>query len=164
MCDPATIAIATFATGAAQQIVSYQAQNAEHKAAQVAAREAAAIEQRDLTTRQIQEQESKAQKDHLALIDDAKAKASAEVQATGSGIAGVSVDNIIGEIGRETNNNLVTYEKNWEMTANQLQREKDATIRTAQSRAAQSPKPNPAGLVAGLVGSGLGAYGKYKRM
>lgn len=122
---------------------------------------AARDSQQQLTLRQMQEQEATAQKDHKMVVDQAKAEAAASVSAAGANVSGLSVDNLIGDVRRQTTQNRTNNQRNWEMTAQQLQTEKDATNTTAQSRInSMQPgtDPSPLGLVIDIAGAGVKSF------
>ena len=149
-------------------VAQYGAQQAQYKAdseryAQNVTNSLAAQrdEQRSLTMRQMQEQEAYAQKSHMVATEAAEKKAEVEVSAAGGNVAGISVGNLIADVSRRAGNQQVSLQRNWEMTAQQLQQEQDATVTRAQSRinqVAQPTKPSPAGAILGFAGAGLKAY------
>lgn len=171
MCvDPVTaMAVGSFLVSSASSMVGYQAQVQEadrqteryyqnHANALAAGRD----EQKQGTLRQMQEQEATAQKDHVYLVQAAERESEVAVSAAGANVAGLSVDNLIGDVIRKTSFNRVTLQRNAEMTAEQLQVEKDASVNRAQSRInSMSPgvRPSPAGVMLEIAGAGVKLYG-----
>jgi hypothetical protein len=71
------------------------------------------------------------------------ADAVARVSAGEAGVAGASVDAIIGDISRQASEFKTTQERNLDMTIAQLQQEKVGAKSTAQNRINAVPKANP---------------------
>ncbi|MEW6121297.1 MAG: hypothetical protein AB1698_01690 [Pseudomonadota bacterium] len=114
-------------------------------------------EQSQLLQRELQEQEALAQKQHLSLVEEAEAKASVENSAASAGVAGLSVANLVADVGRKAATNRMTNKRNWEMTAEQLAQEKEATVTRAENRinsVSRPTSPSGMGLAAG-IGSAL---------
>ena len=129
------------------------------------------VAQRDetkaLTLRQMQEQEATGQKDHLVNIEAAQKQAEVEVSAAGGNVTGISVDSLIADVGRRASTQRLSLQRNYEMTATQLQSEQDATVNKAQSRinqVAAPTAPSPAGAIIGFAGKALDAYTSYSKM
>lgn len=134
---------------------------------QINALASARDEQRQLTERQIQEQDATTQKVHASQIDEATRKAEASVAAADAGLSGVSLDNITREIGNRAAQNRTNAVENYRMTAEQLQANKDATVTKAQSRIDSIQEPTDASAATGLIGlasSGVKLYGAIKDM
>ena len=158
-----------FALGAAQAVVSYSAQMADYnnqaaawKANYVNSLAAGRDEDKALTQRELQEEEAYRNKVHLSLLEEAEAKSEGAVMAAGAGIGGISVDTMLREIGSQAAYNRVTEETNWQNTAAQLQLEKEASVTRTQSRinsVARPSKPGIGGLLLGVAGSGVKAFG-----
>lgn len=172
MClDPisaATLAIsaASSVAGFAQKQQEADAQNARYKQNYINSLAAARDNQRQLTDRQMQEQEATAQKDHQVLVEGAQRAADVSVSAAGGGVAGLSVDSLIADVGRNVALNRANLARNYEMTAAQLQEQKIATVTTAESRinsVAQASSPSFAGTALEIAGAGIKAYGSSTR-
>lgn len=118
---------------------------------------AARDEQKQLLQRELQEQEVNAQKQHLSLVEEAEKKATAQVSAASAGVSGLSVSNLVADIGRKAATNRNIAQRNWEMTAQQLRDEQEATITRAENRINSVSRPtSPSGLAtAAGVGSAL---------
>lgn len=164
MCfDPVTAAVLSFAVGAAQQVVAYQAQVQESKATEKNALQAYSNDQTQLSRRQMQEQDAAAQKAQSINIDEAGKASEVALSASSAGVSGVSVGNLLADVHRRASSARVNQFANTEATIAQLQQEKIGAKNTAQSRINSAPRPSALGLIAGITGSGLGAYGDYNK-
>jgi len=161
MCPP-VIAIATIAVSALSAVAGYQAQQAQYSAQkeQKAANDrnalaAARDDQNALTQRALQEQDAYGQKKHLQLTELAEREADIQVSAAGSGVAGISVGNLVSDARRRAGANLTTLETNYQNTAAQLEAEQRGTVSKANSRIGQVANPtapSAAGAVIGFAG------------
>ena len=135
---------------AAMQEATYQAnkQNAEH---------AMRINYAQLGLRQIQEGEKVTQESQKAAIDVARAKAKFRNNAAEANVTGLSVENVVADIGRQGAFEDASRKYNYQSTISQLQKEKEAKQAEAHGRILSVPrgqKPSPLTLVAG-IGSSL---------
>lgn len=140
----------------------YQARSEQWRSNVVNSWAAARDEQKQLLSRELQEQEAYAQKSHLSLVDQAEKQATAEVSAAGAGVSGISVGNLVADIGRKAATNRVTAERNWMNTAQQLRQEQDATVTRATNRinsVSVPTSPSATGLLTGIGGSAVKAFG-----
>lgn len=144
MCEPATIiGVASLAIETGSAIAGASAQNKASKANKAAAERAMQDTWKDISLREVQEQDATSltimQADRQARSADAVAR----VSAGEAGVAGASVDAIIGDINRQASEFKVTEERNLDMTITQLQREKVGARNQAQSRINAVPRANP---------------------
>lgn len=161
MCAPIlgvglSILQAGFGFAAAQQ--DYAAQSAAWKQNVINSLSAMENEQKQLTIRQIQEEKAKDQKLVVMNIEQAQKQAAAEVSAGEAGVGGISLDNVLADIGRRAAFNRQTEEQNYKMTAAQLTEEMKATTIRAENRinSVQRPSsPNPLGFILQAAGSGI---------
>lgn len=117
-------------------------------------------EQRQLSFRMLQEEESFKQKEHQNSLEAAEVSAEAEAAGAAAGVAGISLDNIMVDIGRQAEAKRYAEKTNYENTIQQLTTEMEATNTTIQSRinSVQRPTaPNPIGYVLQGVGGALKA-------
>jgi hypothetical protein len=166
MCSP----ILGLAVGILQSVVQFQAAQQDYEAQSQQWRQnytnslaAARDEQLALTQRQLQEEEATSEQIHLMGIEGAEKVAEARVAAGAAGVSGISVGNIIADIRGRTAGNQVTAQRNWRMTAQQLQLEQNATVTRAENRinsVTRPTAPNPLSLVVGIAGAGVRAYGQ----
>lgn len=166
MCPP-VLAVATLAMGVASAVVGHQASQADYEAKSAAWRQnyvnalaAGRDEQRQLTLRQLQEQDAYVQKNHLVMVEEAQKTAEYKVSAAASGVSGVSVDNLLDDIGRQAGLNRATLETNYKATAQQLQTQKDASVTQIESRinsVARPTSPSGASLFVNILGAGVKA-------
>lgn len=141
----------------------YEARSAQWKQNITNTYAAAESEHGQLLQRQLQEQDALSIKQRLSLIEEAEAKAAAQVSAAGAGVSGTSVENILGDIGRKAATNRAIDQQNYRMTAAQLQQEHEAVSVRAQNRFASVSMPtgpSPFGLALEVAGAGITAYGK----
>lgn len=118
-------------------------------------------DQKQIALRQMQEQQAYQQKDHLAVLEQAEKSAEVNVNAAGAGVAGLSVDNLIGDVSRKTALNRETLETNWRNTASQLQAENNASTNKAQSRIQSMPvpiAPSPMSMFVDIGSAGVKAF------
>lgn len=178
MCEPATIAMATFALSAAGTGASFYAQSEaaeaqskfdNQRATETANAANAAYGQNSIqeSIRISQESEATGQR----LFDERRAArreaARARVSAAESGVSGISVDALQGQLQFQEAGAAQTLNRNFQntLTDSGFRRESfraDAVNRIASSRPA--PTSGPSALAAGLqIGGGaLGAYTTYR--
>ena len=164
MCPP-VLALASLAVTAATSFAGYKAQQAQYesqKEQKVAndrnALASARNDQNQLTLRTLQEQEAYGQKAHLQKVEEAERTADIRVSAAGSGVAGISVGNLVSDARRRAGNNLTTLETNYQNTAAQLEAEQRGTVDKANARiasVANPTKPSPAGALIGFAGAAI---------
>lgn len=178
MCEPATIALAVSAIGAAGSLYQ-QSQQADAQtdyqnnlmiqrdqqiavnnqlAAQQAANEQAQINQ------QVSEKEVQTSQDLTEnSIKAAEARASAAVASGEAGVAGISIDNLLGDFARKEAVYKDSVRQNQEGFARNAQDRKDASEATRRGRVASVtpyvPKPvagpDWAGEIAGVASAGV---------
>jgi hypothetical protein len=164
MCfDPVTMGVLSFAVGAAQQVVQYQAQVQESKATQENALKAYANDQAQLSRRQMQEQDAASQKANTLNKEEAVKTSEVELSASSAGVSGVSVSNLVADVHRRASESRVNQFINTKAAIEQLQQEKKGAQNTAQGRINSAPRPSALGLIAGIAGSGLSAYSGYQK-
>lgn len=164
MCAP--MAALGMIAGIGQAVVGFQAQQADYQAQAahwkqnyVNALAAGRDEQGQLLQRELQEEAAYGQKQHLSLIEEAKAKSEGIVGAAAGGVSGLSVDAMIRDVGSQAAWNRSAETENYKNTVQQLQLEKKGTVTTMQSRINSVPvpqKPSPLGLVFGIMGEVAG--------
>jgi hypothetical protein len=136
----------------------YSAQAAAWKQNAINALAAGRDEQNQLLLRTAQEEEAKNQKVYLSNLEEAQRKAEAEVSAAEGNIGGISLDNVMADIGRRAAYNRTVEERNFVMTAAQLNQELRATNTRIEGRINSVPRPvapNPLGFFLPAVGAGL---------
>ncbi|WP_298951568.1 hypothetical protein [uncultured Methylobacterium sp.] len=119
-------------------------------------------DQRQIALRQMQEEQAFRQKDHVAAVEGAERSADVSVTAASAGVGGLSVGNLIADIGRKTAENRSMMELNWKNTAQQLQAQNDASTKKAQSRIQSMPvpvAPSPLSMFVDIGGSAVKAFG-----
>ncbi len=87
-----------------------------------------------------------------------------EASASGSGVTGLSLENLTADIYRKEGTNQMIRETNYRSTVEQLQEQKRGSVITAKSRInSTSPGQHPSvlGLVAGIGSSAVGSYRNY---
>lgn len=177
MClDPVTIGlgVASFAASAMSGAAEYSARQTQYATQKQSyyRNEAQSLaagndEYNAIQRRTIQEGKAYAQRDREQLLEGARKGAEASAAAAGSGVTGLSVDNLVADVGRRVDANRTTLEDNWNGTALQLQDQSRAATTKITSRIGQVAmpvEPDPTGAVLGVVGSGLkiggGLYAK----
>lgn len=165
MCGP----LAMFAVGAASSVMEFAGQQQDYKAQKaqwtqnyVNALSAGRDEQKQLTDREMQEQDALVQKNHLSLLDQAKAESEALVAAQADGVSGQGVDLLIRDVQNEALQKRTTNDENYRNTAMQLTNEKKGAVAKMQDRinsVAAPRKPGIGGMLLGIAGAGVKAYG-----
>lgn len=163
MCDPVTMAVATFALGATTEVLGYAAQNQEAKAVQSAAAAAYKQDQTQISLRQIQEADAEAHQVNQQNLEEAKVVSKVQASASDANVAGVSVDNIVADVRRQAARNRETIKANTRMTVMQLEQERKGSRSRNQGRINAAPRPNPLSLVAGIGGAALSGYNAYSK-
>lgn len=163
MCGPLALGIASFALSAVGQVVGFIGADQQAKAQQESARVAYENDVRQIATRQVQETDAANRKLQMMELDEADRKAEAQVAAAGAGVAGLSVDAIMRDIGARAARNKETEKLNVRYVVNQLQYDKKGSQARGQGRINDAPRPSPLGLLVGIGGSALDAYGSYKK-
>lgn len=163
MCAPIAIGILSFALSAAGSIAQYAGQMAVAKRTEENAAKAYENDSRQLTIRQIQEQDAAGQKLQQMNLDEAERKGEVEVQAAEGGVAGLSLDGILRDVGARAARNRETERTNLRNVVTQLQYEKKGSQAQNQGRINNAPRPSPFSLVAGIGSAALDTYGSFKK-
>lgn len=168
MCAP-LLAVASLAFGALGSVAQYQAgvdqanaQTAQHYANKQNAEAALRADYAQLNLRAVQEGEAKVAEAQKIRIEEAKAKARARLVAGEAGVTGISVDNLVADIGQQAAMEEEARNYNYLSTINQLQQEGKAAQARAHGRILSVPKgqkPSPLTLVAGIGSSAVKAFG-----
>lgn len=136
----------------------YRAQSQAWRQNYVNALAAGRDEQNQLLLRTMQEEDAKNQKLAVQNIEEAQRKAEAEVSATEGGVSGLSIANVLQDIGRRAAFNRQTEERNFDMTAAQLEQEMRAVNTRIEGRinsVTRPTKPNALGFFLPALGAGL---------
>lgn len=163
MCDPITLGVASFAIGAAQSIIGFVGAAQDASNAREAAVKENAENQNQLTLRQAQEEQAAAAKRQEQNLREAEAAADVEVGAASAGVAGISLDSILTDVGRRAANNRSAISENSRMAIAQISQEKRASVLRAEGKVAAAKGPNPLSLVAGIGAAALGGYNTYNK-
>lgn len=157
MCVAAPVAIAagSLAIEAGSKLADYIS-GASHKRAVNAAADRGALDQiSQVSLRETQTQEGAAmsimQADRQARMADAEAR----VSAGEAGVAGASVDALLGDIGRQDAEYKTATDINLNNTLDQLEAEKRGIRVQAENIKAGVAAPSPLALGVGLAGAGL---------
>jgi hypothetical protein len=121
-------------------MVQASAQQQRYDQNRVNALAAARGEQTQLTQRQIQEQQAVEQKKYVSLIEEAQKKATASVAGAEAGVAGISLSNIIADLGQRSEYNRAVAKENYDNIAAQLSVEQNATVTRAEGRINSVPQ------------------------
>lgn len=172
MCEPVSLAIASFAVSAASTVSGYMAQsqaadqqNALYEANRKNAIAAHEDTNRALTNRQSQEMDAAAAEKFDVALDAKKARATNVVAAGEAGVSGLSVEALLREFSGREARYVDRVDENLDMSMAQLQDEKRASgFRTVDRINSVQRAVKPSFLDAGLkiAGAGLDAYTGYK--
>lgn len=171
MCDPTTLAVASFAMGAVGQYSQYSAQSAQ-AAAQNNAYEQNRInalasmreDYKQLNTRQMQEAESASLEAQKRQAQAQRELATARVGAGEAGISGLSVEGILRDISGLALNDTDAINRGADWNINQIQAEKSGVRSSTQGRISsqsRGSKSSPWTLGLGIAGAGIDAYTGY---
>jgi hypothetical protein len=141
--------------GATGSVAQHSAQN---KAAAANKREALRAQReasKDISLLQVQQQDATARTIYEADRSARSSQALARVSAGEAGVAGASVEALLGDIDRQLGEFQSTEQRNLDMALDQLQREKISGRQVAQSRIAAVPRGNNLALGISLAGAGL---------
>lgn len=145
-------AVAEYGAASADYNAKAQVWKQNYKNSLAAGRE----EQNQITLRTMQEQEAKDQKLYLMNLEEVQKKSEAQLAASEAGVGGLSVQSILVDIGRRGAYNRQIENRNWAMTAAQLEEEQRATVTTIKSRinSVERPTaPNPLAYVVKAAGA-----------
>jgi hypothetical protein len=164
MCEPTMIAAGASAlTGGISAIAGHNAEQDAYEKNKQAAEAAAKQSQRQLTLRQMQEEQAAKQSVFKADLEARMVDAQARVSAGESGVAGASVDAVLSDIERQRLMNTQNAEKNLQAVTEQLNQEKAGVRANAKSQINSVSKPNPWATALKIGGSTLEAAGTYYR-
>lgn len=164
MCFPGAGAVAELGLGAASSMAQFGASQASYASQEARYDEnyqdalAFNREQEDaLTSREMQENASFSQQDHMALVEGAQKKAQATVAAAAGGVAGPVLGSVIEGIGQQINDKQTALETNWRNTASQIQSQKTADVSEEQMRIAEVAQPAQPNIASTLLNIGTDA-------
>lgn len=170
MCDP--LSMIGFAIGAAQQVVSYKAeqsaadqQNQLYRENAMRANQNARDQQFQTQQRMLQEMEQGAVEKSDTLREARAAKATASVAAGEAGVSGLSVDALLAEFDNRAATANDRTDQNTEWTLNQLNNEMKGIRSTAEDRinsVQRSAKPSFFNTGLKIAGAGLDSYNDFK--
>lgn len=165
MCAP----VIGLAFGVLSSVASFAAQSQQAAAQEsqyqqnaVNAKMAMINEYQQENLRQIQEGQKKSAEDVQTNLKAAQAKAHTQAAAAEAGVTGISVDNLVADIGKQASDEMSAREYNYLSTVTQIQRQKEASRNQAQSRINSVPhgiQPSPLALVAGIGTAFAKSYG-----
>lgn len=167
------LGIASFAVGAVQAGVQYAAakQQAKQQTAMQVQNANNAVQdwrnqQDQITQRKLQEQDALGQKLTQQNLQEAEAKADVQTSAAASGVAGISVDNLLADVTRKASANRQTEEDNTNMILDQLSESAKGVNSQELSRINSMPnavQPSPISLIAGIGSAATNSYTNYQR-
>jgi len=155
--------IASFAISAVSSVAQYSAQQQEYKRNEKNAVQAWKNDQAQLTLRQMQEDEATAQKQRAQNLQEAEVKSEVEAASAANGVSGISIDNLLQDVGRKAAYNREVEDRNARYIALQIKQQRAGASAQAQSRIDSVPKPSPISLVAGLGSAALGGFQTYQK-
>lgn len=164
MCEPVSLAAATFALGATQAITSFVGQNrmSEQNAANVIS--STNTQYAYMQNRMEQERKAGVQQITENRIAALRASSTAETAAGEAGVVGLSVDHLLGDIQGRQGRFTDSVNQNFEMQRDGLLGQEESVRAQGQSRINAVPKGDPMQLALGVAGAGLSAAGGYFKM
>lgn len=171
MCEPTTLAIASFALSAVSSIAAYQQgsaqakmQTKQHEQNQRNAQAALRDSYIAIQNRQQQEAQSTAQQIEERRRESVRQMSSAYAAAGEAGVSGFSVQSILADIGATAARDISTIEQNRDWSLDQLNSEMAGARNQAMGQMnATTPGIRPSGWATALqIGSSAaGAYANY---
>lgn len=175
MCPPlaAIVPLLSFTAGAAQAVIGHQAavaeadaQNQRHEQNRIEANRAAANQFAHQQNQILQEQAVASQELENAQAEGLAARATARTAAGESGIAGLSVDALLGDFHGQQGRFEQSLDTNFQQQESFLRAEMDATQSQNAARINSVPtaaRPSFAGAAVRILGSGVSAIGQFQR-
>lgn len=162
VCEPTSLALASFALTGASAVAEHKAQNS----ASVANRDAAIASERDqlnaLALRGAQETTAAAEQSHTIDQQGAAAIANARVAAGENGVAGPSVDALIHGVGSQVSAAEGNVRSNLDSTLAQLDADAAGVRSQTQSRINAVPGANPFLTGLKIGGAALDTFGRIR--
>lgn len=165
MCNPvAAIAAAQFAASAGQKLLAYKGQQTQFQQNTASAIRGYADDYSALTAREDQVGRAASESIFDDEIQALRARGTALASAAGTGLAGVSIREVLQGVNVEKNRSVSIKQLNRDNEFAQIGREKVSAAATAQNRINSVAKPSKLGLAFGLAGDAINAgswyYGK----
>lgn len=155
MCEPTTLAVASFAVSAGSAVASHISQQKASKAAEKSAMQNLRLQHHDLAIRQQEEMQAVSREIQAGRRRGAEARSAAKASAAEAGVGGISVDLLLGGIERDEAEYVQSLEDNAVITLDQLQRMKLGASAGAANRIAANPQPSVFGTGLTIGGAGL---------
>lgn len=160
VCEPTAIIAGGLAIGG--QVANHIGQSKANKANAAAAATELMLNYRDIAARGLEEQTAAGQA-RVGVAEQAAALLSqGQLSAAESGVAGGSVDALLGEILGQQGNANTTIDTNLAAVQAQLQREREGAFAGFQSRRAAVPAPSLLATGLGISATALSHYSNYK--
>lgn len=164
MCEPTTMAILTVASGAMSYVGQQQAAKAQ-EASNAQARNLA-IQNQNLQIRALRNQEEEDRVRTQEALEDTRkaaeaAQATAMVSAGESGVSGLSVDALLGDIDFQANENNQEIIQTQNFRQQQRQLDREGLGINAQSQINQLPPVQFPSLFGAALETGASAFGAY---
>lgn len=174
MCIGAVgMAVAQFALSAASTVAGFMGQQQQYEAQQQyyknnreAANKAAVNTYASNQNRALQERAAASQQLQQLNTDAMRGRATAEVAAGEAGVTGLSVDALVADYYGQQGRYERTLDNNYQMNADYLRGEMDATQAQAEGRinsVQQGQKPSFADAAIRILGGGLEAWGGFQK-
>ncbi len=173
MCDPITLAVSSFAIGAAQTVAGYigesqqaKMQNQMVRENQKAANANLVREYADTQKRQIQEEDAASVQKQDIAREARAARATSMVAAGEAGVSGLSVDALIADVYGKEATAKDRISQNTGFTVDNLKSEMNGFKAKAQDRINSIPwanGPSPFAAALKIGGSALGSYSNYQK-
>ncbi|WP_287253217.1 hypothetical protein [Mesorhizobium sp.] len=167
------MAVAQFALSAASTVAGFVGQSQQAEAQQQyyennrqAANRAAVNTYAANQNRALQERKAASREQQNLAAEAMRSRATAEVAAGEAGVTGLSVDALIADYYGQQGRYERTLDNNYQMQADYLRGEMDATQAQAEGRinsVQQGQRPSFADAAIRILGGGLDAYGGYQR-
>lgn len=160
MCEPTAIIAGGLAIGG--QVANHIGQSKANKANAAAAATELMLNYRDIAARGLEEQTAAGQAREGITEQAAALLSQGALSAAESGIAGGSVDALLGEILGQQGRANANIDANLASVQAQLQREREGAYAGYKSRRAAVPAPSLLATGLGIAGTALQHYSNYK--
>lgn len=156
-------AVGSTVVSGVSQGLQYSAQSQQAAQARTAALASAADQDRQLTLRELQQQDATGQQLHDQNLKEAEQSANVSATFAANGTAGISLDALVSHVHNQAETNRQTIGQNYANVVEQTQQQQIAVGDQAQGRINANPAPSALGLGLGLLGTGLNGLAGYNK-
>ena len=163
MCDPVTLLTAGLVMSVGSNVAGFVGQNKTAKRNAQNATEAAVLDYEQIGLRQMEEDAAASAQLEQSRLEALQARSSAEVAAGEAGVAGQSVNQLLGAISAAQGRNANIIESNLKARTSQLNVEQQAVRTTAQGRINAVPRGSLAGMLFDIGSESVGHLTQFAK-